>query len=100
MDAASLAAILAMGAVTYACRASGFWLATRLKPTPFVEAWLQELPGAVFAALIAPMVFTAGPAGWVAAVVGFGLMRWSGLFLLALVGGLAVYVALVRFAGM
>jgi uncharacterized membrane protein len=100
MDAASLAAILAMAAVTYACRAGGFWLATRLRPTPFVEAWLQELPGAVFAALIAPMVVSAGPAGWVAAAVGFALMRWSGQFLVALAGGLAVYVALVRLAGM
>ena len=99
MDAASLAAILAMAAATYACRAGGFWLATRLKPTPFVEAWLQELPGAVFAALIAPMVAGAGPAGWVAAAVGFGLMRWTGIFLLALAGGLAVYVALSKLAG-
>lgn len=99
MDAASLTAILAMAAATYACRAGGFWLATRLNPTPFVEAWLQELPGAVFAALIAPMVAGAGPAGWVAAAVGFGLMRWTGQFLVALVGGLAVYVALVKLAG-
>ncbi len=88
-----------MAAATYACRAGGFWLATRLKPTPFVEAWLQELPGAVFAALIAPMVAGAGPAGWMAAAVGFGLMRWTGQFLVALVGGLAVYVALVKLAG-
>lgn len=99
MDAASLAAILAMGAATYACRAGGFWLATRLKPTPFAEAWLQELPGAVFAALIAPMVAGAGPVGWVAAAVGFGLMRRTGIFLVALAGGLAVYVALSKLAG-
>jgi uncharacterized membrane protein len=100
VDAASLAAILAMAAVTYACRAGGFWLATRLRPTPFVEAWLQELPGAVFAALIAPMVVGAGPAGWVAAAVGFALMRWTRQFLVALVGGLAMYVALLRLVGM
>ena len=98
MDAPSLAAILAMAAVTYACRAGGFWLSTRLKPTPFAEAWLQELPGAVFAALIAPMVVSAGPVGWVAAAAGFGLMRWTGQFLVALAGGLAVYVVLVRLA--
>lgn len=99
MDATSLAAILAMAAATYACRAGGFWLATRLKPTPFVEAWLKELPGAVFAALIAPMVIAAGPPGWIAAAVGFGLMRWTGLFLVAFAGGLATYVALMRLPG-
>jgi uncharacterized membrane protein len=57
------------------------------------------LPGAVFAALIAPMVVGAGPGGWIAAAVGFGLMRWTGQFLVALAGGLAVYVAWVRLAG-
>lgn len=100
MSATSLTAILAMGLATYACRAGGFWLATRLRPTPFVEAWLQELPGAVFAALIAPMVVNAGPAGWIAAAVGFGLMRWTGEFLVALTGGLAAYVGLVKATGL
>jgi uncharacterized membrane protein len=99
MDRADLLAILAMAAVTYATRGGGYWLAGRLRPTPFLAAWLGQLPGAVFAALVAPMVATAGPAGWVGAVAGFALMRWTGRFVLAMLGGLATYVGLSPLLG-
>ncbi len=92
MTATSLLAILLMAGVTYASRAGGFWLARRLAPGPFLRAWLEHLPGAVFAALVAPMVVGAGPAGWLAAGTGFVAMRLSGQFLLAIVVGLAVYL--------
>jgi uncharacterized membrane protein len=93
MSGSSLQAILLMGAVTYASRAGGFWLARRLAPGPFLRAWLEHLPGAVFAALVAPMVASAGPAGWLAAGAGFAAMRLSGQFVLAVAVGLAVYLA-------
>jgi uncharacterized membrane protein len=99
MDATSLAAILGMAGVTYASRAGGLWLARRFRPTPFVEAWMAQLPGAVFAALVAPMVIAAGPAGWIAAGAGFATMRWTGRFLAAFIAGLAVYVVATRLAG-
>ena len=92
MTATSLLAIVLMGAVTYASRAGGFWLARRLAPGPFLRAWLEHLPGAVFAALVAPMVMGAGPAGWIAAGVGFAAMRTTGQFLVAIIVGLAVYL--------
>jgi uncharacterized membrane protein len=92
MTAASLLTILAMAAVTYATRAGGFWLASRLRPGPFLRAWLEHLPGAVFAALVAPMVLGAGPAGWLAAGATFAAMRWSGHFVAAIIVGLAVYL--------
>ncbi|MEK0085622.1 AzlD family protein [Benzoatithermus flavus] len=92
MSWTSFLAILAMGAVTYATRAGGFWLARRLEPGPFLRAWLEHLPGAVFAALVAPMVAGAGPVGWLAAGAGFLAMRRTGQFLLAIVTGLAVYL--------
>ena len=93
MTATSLLAILAMAAVTYATRAGGFWFASRLRPGPFFRAWLEHLPGTVFAALVAPMVIGAGPAGWLAAGAGFLTMRATGQFLLAIVVGIVVYVA-------
>lgn len=96
MSAASLLAILGMAAVTYACRAGGLWLARRFRPTPFVAAWMGQLPGAVFAALVAPMVLAAGPAGWLAATVGFLTMRLTARFLLALIAGQLAYVALLH----
>jgi uncharacterized membrane protein len=96
MSWASFTAIVAMGAVTYASRAGGFWLAQRLTPGPFVRAWLEHLPGAVFAALVGPMVVGAGPAGWLAAAVGFVAMRRSGHFLVAIVAGVVSYLVLRR----
>jgi uncharacterized membrane protein len=89
-----LLVILGLGLATYATRAGGYWLARRVRPGPFFAAWLGHLPGTVFAALIAPMVATAGPPGWLAAAAGFALMRWTGQFLLAMILGLAVYVGL------
>ena len=96
MSANSLLAILLMGVATYATRAGGFWLARRLTPGPLLRAWLEQLPGAVFAALVAPMVVGAGPAGWLAAGAGFATMRWTGHFLVAVLAGLLVYVARSR----
>jgi uncharacterized membrane protein len=99
MSGDSLIAIVLMGAATYATRAGGFWLAQRLTPGPVLRAWLVQLPGAVFAALVAPMVAGAGPPGWIAAGLGFAAMRLTGHFLLAVIVGVAVYL-LVRSAGL
>ena len=96
MSWTSFLAILAMGTVTYACRAGGFWLAQRLTPGPFVRAWLEHLPGAVFAALVGPMVVGAGAAGWLAAGVGFVAMRRTGHFLVAIVVGVLTYLVARR----
>lgn len=92
MSSASLLAIVLMALATYATRAGGFWLARRMTPGPFLRAWLENLPGAVFAAMVAPMVAGAGPAGWIAAGAGFIAMRRTGHFLIAIVVGLIVYL--------
>jgi uncharacterized membrane protein len=92
MTVTSFLAILAMGLVTYATRAGGFWLARRVQPGPMLRAWLEHLPGAVFVALVAPMVLTSGPAGWFAAVATFAAMRASGQFVLAIVVGLGCFL--------
>ena len=95
----SLIAILLMGAATYATRAGGFWLARRLAPGRLLRAWLEQLPGAVFAALVAPMVASAGPPGWFAAGIGFVAMRLTRQFLLAVAVGVIAYL-LVRSLGL
>lgn len=92
MTTTSFLAILAMGLATYATRAGGFWLARRLEPGPMLRAWLEHLPGAVFVALVAPMVLTSGSAGWLAAAATFAAMRASGQFVLAIVVGLGCFL--------
>ena len=96
MSGTSLLTIVLMGLVTYASRAGGFWLARRVTPGPFMRAWLEHLPGAVFTAMVAPMAVGAGPAGWIAAGAGFVALRRTGHFLIAVAAGLAVYIVAKR----
>lgn len=92
-----LFAIVLMGLGTFATRVSGLWLVRRLRPSRFLEAWLDQIPGAVFAALCAPMVFKAGPAGWAGAAATLVVSRLGGGFFPSIVAGVAT-VALARWA--
>lgn len=56
-----LVTILGMAAITYAIRAGGLLLASRLPETGFVASWLKHLPGAVLAALLAPSILAVAP---------------------------------------
>ena len=91
--------ILLLAVATYATRIGGYRLAQRLQPSRFVEAFMTAMPGAIFAALVAPMVLAAGPAGWVSAGVGFVAMRRLGNFFLALALAMAAYLTLVLTMG-
>lgn len=91
--------ILLLAAATYVTRIGGYHLVQRLQPSPFVETFMTAMPGAIFAALVAPMVLAAGPMGWASAGIGFVAMRRLGNFFLALAAAMAVYLALVMTVG-
>jgi uncharacterized membrane protein len=69
IDPLSLATILAMGLVTYATRAGGLWLMGRITPSPRLEAWLHNIPGAVLVSIVTPLALSNGPADALAAGV-------------------------------
>jgi uncharacterized membrane protein len=69
VDLATLAAILAMAAVTYATRLAGFALVRRLRLTGRARQALEATPGAVLVALIAPAILTRGPADALAGLI-------------------------------
>ncbi len=69
LDPTTLAAILAMAAVTYATRVAGFAVVRRLALTGRAQLALEAVPGAVLVALVAPAVLTAGPADALAGAV-------------------------------
>lgn len=94
-----VAVILLLAIATYATRIGGYHLVQRLRPSPFVEAFMTAMPGAIFAALVAPMVLASGPVGWAAAGVGFVAMRRLGNFFLALAAAMAVYLVLLMTVG-
>ena len=87
--------ILGMALVTYATRAGGFWLMGLVTPSPHVEAWLKQIPGAVLVALIAPTVLASSVAETLAAVATVLVAIRTKNVLIAMLVGVAA-VALLR----
>lgn len=54
MTSLNVPAILGMAGVTYLCRAGGYWVFSRLPPSPRIQATLAHLPGCLFVAYVAP----------------------------------------------
>lgn len=94
MTLQSFLAILGMAAVTYAIRAGGLFLAGRLPQQGFVRNWLDHVPGAVLAALVAPSVISGGVAEWTAsAATALAFYLTRNLFA-AMVAGIGVVWAM------
>ncbi len=90
-----LAVIAAMAAVTYASRLGGFLLLAGVEPGPRLSRILNQIPGATFAALIAPMVIQGGPVEWAGAGITTLAYRLFGQVLAAVLCGVLA-VALAR----
>jgi uncharacterized membrane protein len=98
LDPTIVLTILGMALVTYAARAGGFLIVQRLPIGPFARRFLDHIPGATFAALIAPAVFAGGPLEWAGVVVTAAIVRVAGHPLPAMLTGVAV-VAIGRQLG-
>jgi uncharacterized membrane protein len=87
-----LAAIIGMAAVTYGARAAGLLLASRLPRGRRTRAWLEQIPSAVLASLVAPAILTGGPAEAIAAAATAAAMIVTrNLFAAMATGVVAVY---------
>lgn len=95
----NLLVILAMGLVTYATRAGGFFLMRWMPQGGRAEAWLKAVPGAVLMSIVAPALLTHGLPGAAAIAATILVMRTTRQDLLAVAAGVAT-VALARLAGM
>jgi uncharacterized membrane protein len=69
VDPVTLAAIAAMGVVTYMTRIAGFFIADRLALTGRAKAAFDAIPPAVLVAVIAPSALATGWAETLAALV-------------------------------
>lgn len=87
--------ILGMALVTYASRAGGFWLMGLVTPSPRVETWFKQIPGAVLVALIAPTILASSVAETLAAVATVLVAMRTKNVLIAMLVGVAT-VALLR----
>ena len=78
-----------MALVTYATRAGGFWLMSLVTPSPRIEAWLRQIPGAVMVSLVAPTVLASSLAETLAALATVLVAARTKNVLLAMVVGVA-----------
>ncbi len=89
-DTLALLTIAGMALVTYLTRAGGLWLMGFVTPSPRVEAWLRQIPGAVLVAIIAPTVLASSLAETLASVVAV-LVAWrTKNVLVAMIAGVAM----------
>jgi uncharacterized membrane protein len=88
-SSAALAAIVAMGAVTYAMRAGGFWLMAYVPLTARVRRILGALPGAVVVATVVPLVVRDGVPAMLAIAAACGAMLVRRNDFLAVLAGMA-----------
>jgi uncharacterized membrane protein len=84
-----LAAILGMALATYALRAGGYAILRASRPSPFVQAMLNFLPGCIFVAFVTPALLGGGPRQWLAAVVVAAIMIATRSYAGAILGGVA-----------
>ncbi|MCR0981525.1 AzlD family protein [Roseomonas populi] len=91
-------AIIAMGLVTYFCRAGGYAILRAMRTPPVVDALLRNLPAPLFAAYVALSLSRQDMAAVLASIpCAAAHMRW-GNFGLSIVVGVGA-VALLRWAG-
>ena len=60
-------AILGMAIASYACRAGGYWLFSRIEPSAALRNGLGYVPGALFLSYVVPALVAGGPKEWVGA---------------------------------
>jgi len=87
--------IVLMGFAVYINRASGYWLAGRIKINKAIAAWMNYLPGCIIISIVAPFVLHANGLEAVAAVVTAVAMWRTKNLLVAMVLGIGI-VALGR----
>ena len=94
LDPQALLAIALMALATYATRAGGLWLASRLALSERMEAWLGYIPGAILVSLVAPTVLTGGLAETLAAVAVILVALRTGSLPVAMVTGVGAVLVL------
>jgi uncharacterized membrane protein len=93
-ELAAVLAIVGMGLVTYATRAGGLWLMSRVPTSPRLEAWLRQIPGAILIAIVAPAALASGPAEVLASLATLAVAARTRNLVLSMVVGVAAVWAL------
>jgi uncharacterized membrane protein len=89
-----LLTIVLMALATYATRAGGLWLASRLALSERAEAWLDYIPGAILVSIVAPVVLAGGIAEALAALAVILVASRTGSLPIAMVTGVLAILLL------
>jgi len=87
---AALAAILGMGTVTYLTRIAGVLILSRVRLSPGLKRWLEQIPGAVIMSIVAPAVLATGPAEALGGLAALATAVTTRSLPLAMVAGVGV----------
>jgi uncharacterized membrane protein len=90
----TLLTIVLMALATYATRAGGLWLASRLALSERAEAWLDYIPGAILVSIVAPVVLAGGIAEALAALAVILVASRTGSLPIAMVTGVLAILLL------
>jgi uncharacterized membrane protein len=90
----TLLTIVLMALGTYATRAGGLWLASRLALSERAEAWLDYIPGAILVSIVAPVVLAGGIAEALAALAVILVASRTGSLPIAMVTGVLAILLL------
>lgn len=90
----ALAVVVGMSVVTYATKATGFWVLDRLDPSETTRGALDALPGGIVVAILTVRLTEGGPPEWAAGVVVVVVAHRTDSVLLAMVAGIGALVAL------
>lgn len=93
-----IAVIALSGVFVYSIRLLGLVFGDRLPKTGIFKRGMDALPGAIFAALVAPGILSAGWPGLAAGGAIFFVVRRTGNVLAAMILGVGI-VAFMRWAG-
>lgn len=94
MDREFLITIVGMAIIVYAMRIGGYLLIRRIPPSPMLDAWLEQIPGATLVALVIPMVVREGPVGLVAGVIVWIVVTRTHNLVLSMAIGVAIVALL------
>ena len=94
LDPMTLLTIVLMALATYATRAGGLWLASRLALSERAEAWLDYIPGAILVSIVAPVVLAGGIAEALAALAVVLVASRTGSLPIAMVTGVLAILLL------
>lgn len=83
--------IIALASVTYLGRLLGYVFIKTVKPTPRIEAFLQQVPGTIFIAMVTPKIIEGGPVYWLGAAVTLAVSIYTKNLFIALLLGMTAY---------